>query len=220
MSASMSHGAKELYEFGPFRIDPDKEILLRAGEPVPLTPKTFQILLVLVRHSQEVVTKDDLMKMVWPDTFVEEANLSRNIFMLRKALGESAQDHRYIVTVPGPGIPAGGECASCSGRGPYDRRGKPLQGAGRHQGDEAVDMGGPGCRAWRLRPAHRGWSCIAELLAREGRCWEQKTRWCSRTLRTQPATLCLTRHFDGVLRYSLSSRRFSALSPTSVFTRF
>jgi eukaryotic-like serine/threonine-protein kinase len=103
MSASMSHGAQELYEFGPFRIDPDKEILLRAGEPVPLTPKTFQILLVLVRHSQEVVTKDDLMKMVWPDTFVEEANLSRSIFMLRKALGESAQEHKYIVTVPGRG---------------------------------------------------------------------------------------------------------------------
>ncbi len=67
-----------------------------------MTPKTFQILLVLVRHSKEVVTKDDLMKTVWPDTFVEEANLSRNIFMLRKALGESPQD-RYIVTVPGRG---------------------------------------------------------------------------------------------------------------------
>ena len=64
MSASMSQGAKELYEFGPFRIDPDKETLLRRGEPVPLTPKTFQILLVLVRHSKEVVTKDELMKMV------------------------------------------------------------------------------------------------------------------------------------------------------------
>jgi DNA-binding winged helix-turn-helix (wHTH) protein len=70
---------------------------------VPLTPKTFQILLVLVRHGKEIVTKDDLMKTVWPDTFVEEANLSRNIFMLRKALGETAQDHRYIVTVPGRG---------------------------------------------------------------------------------------------------------------------
>src|SRR6202162_1389412 len=102
MSASTSQRGKELYEFGPFRVDAEKEILLRAGEPVSLTPKTFQILLVLVRHSQEVVTKDDLMKTVWPDTFVEEANLSRNIFMLRKALGESPQD-RYIVTVPGRG---------------------------------------------------------------------------------------------------------------------
>src|SRR5437016_9987727 len=108
MPANPSHTVRELYvrelyEFGPFRVDPEKETLLHAGEPVPLTPKTFQILLVLVRHSKEVVTKDDLMKAVWPDTFVEEANLSRNIFMLRKALGESPQDHQYIVTVPGRG---------------------------------------------------------------------------------------------------------------------
>jgi DNA-binding winged helix-turn-helix (wHTH) protein len=103
MSGNESQRLKELYEFGPFRVDPEKEILLRAGEPIPLTPKTFQILLVLVRHSQEVVTKDDLMKAVWPDTFVEEANLSRNIFMLRKALGENPQDHQYILTVPGRG---------------------------------------------------------------------------------------------------------------------
>src|SRR5271165_1691378 len=103
MSESPSPRVKELYEFGPFQVDPEKETLVRDGEPVPLTPKTFQILLVLVRHGQAVVTKDDLMKMVWPDTFVEEANLSRNIFMLRKALGETAQDHRYIVTVPGRG---------------------------------------------------------------------------------------------------------------------
>ena len=103
MSASPSQRAQEIYEFGPFRVDPGKETLRRDGEPIALTPKTFQILLVLIRNSKEVVTKDDLMKMVWPDTFVEEANLSRNIFMLRKALGETAQDHRYIVTVPGRG---------------------------------------------------------------------------------------------------------------------
>ena len=103
MSETRVQGARELYEFGPFRVDPEKETLLRAGESIPLTPKTFQVLLVLIRNSKEVVTKDDLMKTVWPDTFVEEANLSRNIFMLRKALGETAQDHRYIVTVPGRG---------------------------------------------------------------------------------------------------------------------
>src|SRR5215469_3272336 len=95
--------AKPLYEFGPFRIDPGKELLLRGDQIVPLAPKAFQILLVLVRRSKEMVTKDDLMKMVWPDTFVEEANLSRNIFLLRKALGESPQDHQYIVTIPGRG---------------------------------------------------------------------------------------------------------------------
>jgi DNA-binding winged helix-turn-helix (wHTH) protein len=103
MPAGADQTAKQLYEFGPFRVDPEKELLLRGDETVPLTPKTFQILLVLMRRSKEVVTKDDLMKSVWPDTFVEEANLSRNIFLLRKALGESPQDHQYIVTVPGRG---------------------------------------------------------------------------------------------------------------------
>ena len=103
MAAGADQEPKQLYEFGPFRVDPQKELLLRGDETVPLTPKTFQILLVLVRRGKEVVTKDDLMKQVWPDTFVEEANLSRNIFLLRKALGESPQDHQYIVTVPGRG---------------------------------------------------------------------------------------------------------------------
>ena len=102
MPLDQGHNTKMQYEFGPFRVDPDKETLVRGGELVPLTPKTFQILLVLVRHNREVVTKDDLMRTVWPDTFVEEANLSRNIFMLRKALGDNSQD-RYIVTVPGRG---------------------------------------------------------------------------------------------------------------------
>src|ERR1700744_2129325 len=95
--------AREVYEFGPFRVDPEKETLFRASQSVPLTPKTFQILLVLIRNNNEVVTEGGIMKTVWPDTFVEEANLRRNVLMLRKALGESAQDHRYIVTVPGRG---------------------------------------------------------------------------------------------------------------------
>jgi len=103
MSASESPNVRELYEFGPFRVDPEKQVLQREGEFIPLQPKTFQILLVLIRHNQEVVTKDDLMKAVWPDTFVEEANLSRNIFMLRKALGENPPEQRYIITVPGRG---------------------------------------------------------------------------------------------------------------------
>ena len=103
MPANANHRAKELYEFGPFRVDAEKETLLRAGEAVPLTPKPFQILLVLVRRNKELVTKDELMKAVWPDTFVEEANLSRNIFMLRKALGERPEDHQYVLTVPGRG---------------------------------------------------------------------------------------------------------------------
>ena len=103
MSASNSPKLKKVYEFGPFRVDPEKQIVQRDEEFIPLQPKTFQILLVLIRHNQEVVSKDDLMKAVWPDTFVEEANLSRNIFMLRKALGETTPEQRYIITEPGRG---------------------------------------------------------------------------------------------------------------------
>ena len=99
----MATETKQLYEFGPFRLDPDKLLLLRDDQPVPLPPKAFETLLVLVQHSETVVLKDDLMKSVWPDTFVEESNLAQNIFVLRKTLAETAGDHRYIVTVPGRG---------------------------------------------------------------------------------------------------------------------
>ncbi len=100
MSGVANKSGRELYEFGPFRVDAEKELLLRAGQPVTLTPKTFQILLTLVRRSGELVTKDEIMKAVWPDTFVEETNLTRNIFSLRKALGESPEN-QYIITVSG-----------------------------------------------------------------------------------------------------------------------
>jgi DNA-binding winged helix-turn-helix (wHTH) protein/tetratricopeptide (TPR) repeat protein len=93
---------KELYEFGPFRVDPEKQALLRGDELIALNPKTFQVLLVLVRRGNQIVKKDELMKSVWPDTFVEETNLTRNIFALRKVLGDNEQN-RYIITVPGQG---------------------------------------------------------------------------------------------------------------------
>ena len=99
----MNNQGKELYEFGPFRLDPAKRILLRDNQPVSLQLKAFETLLVLVRNSEQVVLKDDLMKAVWPDTFVEESNLAQNIFVLRKTLGETVGDHRYIVTIPGRG---------------------------------------------------------------------------------------------------------------------
>jgi DNA-binding winged helix-turn-helix (wHTH) protein/Tfp pilus assembly protein PilF len=99
----MATETKQLYEFGPFRLDPDKLLLLRDDQPIPLPPKAFETLLVLVQHGETLVLKDDLMKSVWPDTFVEESNLAQNIFVLRKTLAEAAGDHRYIVTVPGRG---------------------------------------------------------------------------------------------------------------------
>jgi DNA-binding winged helix-turn-helix (wHTH) protein len=96
MSAVESSAGKELYEFGPFRVDPEKQALLRGSELIALNPKTFQVLLVLVRHGNQIVMKDELMKSVWPDTFVEETNLTRNIFALRKALGDNEQNRSSL----------------------------------------------------------------------------------------------------------------------------
>lgn len=91
---------KQVYEFGPFRLDPARHLLLCDGRVVPLTNKAFETLAVLVQNNGRVVEKDELMKEVWPDTFVEEGSLARNISVLRKTLGEGPSDHQYIQTVP------------------------------------------------------------------------------------------------------------------------
>lgn len=103
MSPAEIRTEKTLYEFGGFRVDPVRRRLLRGGEQVPLTPKAFSILLVLLEKRGEVVDKEDLIQTVWPDTYVTEANLTQNVSSLRKALGERANDHRFVVTVPGRG---------------------------------------------------------------------------------------------------------------------
>src|SRR3984957_7531714 len=99
----MNADPKVVYEFGPFRMDPDKQVLLRDGQLIAVTPKGFETLLVLVRRGREVVSKEELLREIWPDSFVEEANLSQQIFKLRKALGDTLEGERYIVTLPGRG---------------------------------------------------------------------------------------------------------------------
>src|SRR5215472_2079612 len=99
----MSLTEKEMYEFGPFSLDPAERIISRHGTPLPLTPKVFDTLVCLVRNRGRLLTKDELLKEVWPGTFVEEVNLAVNISTLRKTLGESPQDPRYIATVQGRG---------------------------------------------------------------------------------------------------------------------
>jgi eukaryotic-like serine/threonine-protein kinase len=96
----MNGQVKHFYAFGPFRLDPQERVLLRDGRPVPLTPKAVEILLLLVEKAAHLVDKDDLMKRVWPDTFVEEGNLTKNVFVLRRALGNGDAGQEYIETVP------------------------------------------------------------------------------------------------------------------------
>ena len=88
------------FEFGVFRFDPAERVLYRGSERVPLSPKVADTLLVLLTHHGRVVEKNELMQLVWPDTFVEEGGLARNISALRKALGDGADGSGHIETIP------------------------------------------------------------------------------------------------------------------------
>ena len=92
-----------IYEFGPFRVDARRRLLLREDQQVRLPAKAFEILLLLLEEEGRLVEKDELMRRVWPDAVVEENNLTVNISALRKSLTESPGEHRYVVTVPGRG---------------------------------------------------------------------------------------------------------------------
>src|SRR5579864_2985106 len=92
--------SRRIYEFGDWRLDPDEHLLLRQGNPVPLTPKVFQTLVILVENAGRLVPKDEFMRRLWPDAFVEEAALAQNISLLRKTLATSAINGAAIETVP------------------------------------------------------------------------------------------------------------------------
>jgi DNA-binding winged helix-turn-helix (wHTH) protein/Tfp pilus assembly protein PilF len=115
---------KPVYLFGPFALHATKRLLLRDKQVVRLTSKAFETLLTLVQSAGDILGKDELLRRVWPEAVVEESNLTQTVFMLRKALGERIEDHRYIVTVPKKGycfvadvreLPEGGEEARARG---------------------------------------------------------------------------------------------------------
>ncbi len=91
------------YAFGPFVVDAVKRQLWREGSPVPITSKTFDVLIVLLEHRNHIVSKDELLSRVWPEISVNENNLARQISSLRRALGQRPDQHDFLVTVPGQG---------------------------------------------------------------------------------------------------------------------
>src|SRR5215471_632286 len=95
----MSDVISHFYQFGEFTVDCDQKVLLRNGTPLPLAPKVFDTLVILVENGGRIVEKEALMNRLWPDTFVEEANLTFNIQQLRKALGDHAREPLFIETV-------------------------------------------------------------------------------------------------------------------------
>src|SRR5579859_409190 len=99
----MSSPKAEVYQFGEFRLDTGRRLLTERQTPVGLSGKAFDTLLYLVEHRGIVLKKEQLMQAIWPDTVVEENNLNQNISTLRRVLGESRDEHRYIATVPGRG---------------------------------------------------------------------------------------------------------------------
>ncbi|WP_084809476.1 transcriptional regulator [Bradyrhizobium sp. NAS80.1] len=91
------------FSFGPFRLSPRRQLLLKGDTPVPLGSRAFEILLALVEHAGEVVDKNSLMTRVWPDVTVEESNLRAQITALRRVLAEAGTGANYVVTLPGRG---------------------------------------------------------------------------------------------------------------------
>jgi Tol biopolymer transport system component/DNA-binding winged helix-turn-helix (wHTH) protein len=99
----MQELAPTTYKFSEYELDLTRRLLSRAGQSMPLNPKAFDLLVVLIENRARVIAKEELMELVWQDQYVEEANLTVQISALRKALGETKNEHRFIVTVPGRG---------------------------------------------------------------------------------------------------------------------
>ncbi len=96
----MNEKTRHLYGFGPFRLDPEECLLILDGAPVPLPPKAFEALLFLVENAGHLVDKDELMRRLWPDTFVEDGNVAKHVSLLRKVLSEATNGRDYIETIP------------------------------------------------------------------------------------------------------------------------
>src|SRR5262245_1974715 len=136
----MPQPAKNFYEFGPFRFYPDERSLLREGEVVPLPPKVFDILLFLVKNHGHLLQKDTMIKAIWPESFVEEGNLTRYISTLRQVLGEGQNGQTYIETVPRIGYRFVAEVREVGSEGLDPAAHSPVAVEEKREGDEAADV--------------------------------------------------------------------------------
>ena len=114
-NAARANHSRYFYEFGPFRLDPEEKLLLREGERIPLTLKAFETLLVLVERHGHIVEKAELMQRVWPDSVVEENNLTQSVSAIRKALGGNGHAQGFIETLPRRGYRFVGEVRERTG---------------------------------------------------------------------------------------------------------
>lgn len=159
MNAGKSQGQKRLYEFGEFRLDPSERVLAVHGKRIPLPPRAFDTLLILVQNRGHVLTKDELMGAIWPDTFVEENNLTQQISALRRAFGS---EQHYIETVPKMGYRFNSEVREVHETTPGSK-------AGPEEPDPAAPRAAPE-PGWRKKPlilaAAAGLAIVAVALSR------------------------------------------------------
>jgi DNA-binding winged helix-turn-helix (wHTH) protein/TolB-like protein len=141
---------RDCYEFGPFHLDPSERQLTRAGQVMPLTPKVFDTLLLFVENSNLLLTKDEMIRRLWPDSFVEEGNLAQNVSMLRRALGEQPNGKPYIETVPKRGYRFAVEVRLCAeeqrGELAFSPSGGELAGEYERRASEAIELTPPTAR--------------------------------------------------------------------------
>lgn len=198
--ASPPHG----YEFGPFCLDAAQKVLFLEGRPVPLTPKATETLLALVERHGSLVTKEDLLRIVWPNAFVEENNLAQNISLLRRVLGEGSGGAPFIETVPKRGYRFVGEVVERDRRPDEAQTGPPANpGLVSHPVDASAGASGPTGVAVTAAPGRSAratvmWAAAAVLsavlaLAAGSRVWERPadatTEGAARTLATRVAVL-------------------------------
>src|SRR5262249_57467479 len=100
----MRESSHLIYEFGAFQLEPDERRLKRDGKQVSLTPKAFDTLVMLVERAGHLVEKEELISALWPDSFVEEANVAQHVWTIRKTLGEADNGGPFIETVPKKGF--------------------------------------------------------------------------------------------------------------------
>jgi len=137
----MNSRRQQRYEFGPFRLDTSEHSLLRDGQVVPLEPKVFNLLRVLVQNDGRLLQKEELIKEVWPDSFVEEGNLNRNIAILRKALGEQSSGKPYIETVPKRGYRFVASVKEIAGNGSGTMNTEPVDQESQAKGSDLLQAG-------------------------------------------------------------------------------
>ncbi len=139
---------RQTFQFGPFRLDAADHLLLRDGKPLPLPPKAFDTLLYLVQNCPHLVSRDELIRAVWPDSFVEDGSLSVSISLVRRALGEAEDGQLYIETVPRKGYRFRCEVISCEG----DQPTRPPAVSGVSHTRSAASVGAPAIPAVKLEP--------------------------------------------------------------------